>query len=80
MQSQGINLVKLLLKLGKTARNLEIIKTGKCLFWDYFKQAWGSQDSAVDTATGYTLDGRGVRVSVPVGARFFSSPYHPDRF
>jgi hypothetical protein len=31
----------------------------------------GSRDSAVDIATGYGLDGRGVRVRVPVGARFF---------
>jgi hypothetical protein len=31
-------------------------------------------------ATGYRLDGRGVGVLVPVGARFFSSPQLPDRF
>jgi hypothetical protein len=31
----------------------------------------GSRDSAVGIATGYGLDGRGVRVRVPVGARIF---------
>jgi hypothetical protein len=36
-------------------------------------------DSVVDTATGYGLDGRGVSIRVPVGARFFSSPHRPDR-
>jgi hypothetical protein len=34
----------------------------------------GSRDSAVGIATGYGLDGRGVGVRVPVGARF--SPLH----
>jgi hypothetical protein len=32
------------------------------------------------SATGYGLDGQGVGVRVPVGARFFFSPRHPDRF
>jgi hypothetical protein len=36
-------------------------------------------DSTVDIATGYGLDGRGVRVRVPAGTRFFSSPHRPDR-
>jgi hypothetical protein len=34
---------------------------------------------AVSIATGYCLDGWGVRVRVPVGARFFS-PHRPDWF
>jgi hypothetical protein len=29
-------------------------------------------------ATGYGLDGRGVGVQVPVGARFFPTPQRPD--
>jgi hypothetical protein len=33
----------------------------------------GSRDSAVGIATGYVLDGRGDRVRVPGGARFFPS-------
>jgi hypothetical protein len=40
----------------------------------------GGRNSAVDIATGYGLDGRGVGVRVPVRARFFSSPVRPDRF
>jgi hypothetical protein len=36
-------------------------------------------DSAVGVATGYGLDGRGARVSVLVGTRFFSSPCLPDQ-
>jgi hypothetical protein len=36
--------------------------------------------SSVGIATGYRLDGRGVRVRVRVGARFVSSPRCPDRF
>jgi hypothetical protein len=36
--------------------------------------------SAVSIATGYRLEGRGVRVRVPVGVRFFSSPCRPDWF
>jgi hypothetical protein len=38
------------------------------------------RDSSVGIATGYGLDGRGVRVRVPVGARLFSSPRRADRF
>jgi hypothetical protein len=38
------------------------------------------KDSSVGIATGYGLDGRGVRVRVRVGERFFSSPRRPDRF
>jgi hypothetical protein len=37
-----------------------------------------SSDNAVDIATAYELDGRRVGVPVPVGARFFSTPHHPD--
>jgi hypothetical protein len=40
----------------------------------------GSRDSAVGIATGCRLDGQGVGVQVSVGARFFSSPRHRDRF
>jgi hypothetical protein len=40
----------------------------------------GSQNSAVGIATCYVLDGWGVGVQVPVGARFFSSPCHPHWF
>jgi hypothetical protein len=36
-----------------------------------------SWDSAVCIATCYGLDGRGVVVGVPVGARFFSFPRRP---
>jgi hypothetical protein len=32
------------------------------------------------TATGYGLDDQGVGVQVPVGARIFSTPQHPDWF
>jgi hypothetical protein len=39
----------------------------------------GSRDSSVGIATGYGLDGWGVGVPVPGGARFFSSPRRPDR-
>jgi hypothetical protein len=39
-----------------------------------------SRDSAVGIEAGYGLDGREVRVQVPAGARFFSSPRRPDRF
>jgi hypothetical protein len=39
-----------------------------------------SRDSAVGIATGYGLDGRGVGIRVPVGARIFSSPRRPDGF
>jgi hypothetical protein len=38
-----------------------------------------SRDSAVSTATGYGLDGRGVSVRVPVGTRFFFPPPRSDR-
>jgi hypothetical protein len=37
-------------------------------------------DSAVGIATGYVLDGRGVGVLVPVGARFLSSRRRPGWF
>jgi hypothetical protein len=39
-----------------------------------------SQDSSVGTATGCQLDGRGVGIRVPVGARSFSSPRCPHHF
>jgi hypothetical protein len=39
-----------------------------------------SQNSTVGIATGYGLDGWGVGVQVPVGARFFSSPRRQDQF
>jgi hypothetical protein len=39
----------------------------------------GSWDSAVSIETGYELDGRGVGVWVPVGAKMFFSPRHPDQ-
>jgi hypothetical protein len=39
-----------------------------------------SRNSAVGIETGYGLDGRGVGVRVPVGAKFFSSPQRSDRF
>jgi hypothetical protein len=38
------------------------------------------RDSAIGISTGYGLDGRGVGVRVPVGARFFAPPRRPDRF
>jgi hypothetical protein len=37
-----------------------------------------SRDRAVGIATDYGVDGRGVGVPVPVGARIFSSPRRPD--
>jgi hypothetical protein len=39
-----------------------------------------SRDSTVGVATGYRLDGQGLGVRVPVGARFFFSLCHPDWF
>jgi hypothetical protein len=39
-----------------------------------------SRDSAVSIATGYGLDCCGVRVWVPLGPRFFSSPHCPGQF
>jgi hypothetical protein len=38
----------------------------------------GSPGDAVDTVTGYCLDGRGVGVRVSVGLRIFSFPRRPD--
>jgi hypothetical protein len=38
-----------------------------------------SRDSAVDIATSYGLDDRGIGVRVPVGSVMFSSPRGPDR-
>jgi hypothetical protein len=38
-----------------------------------------SRDSAVGIATGYGLNDREVGVRVPVGSKFFTSPYCPDR-
>jgi hypothetical protein len=49
-----------------------ILKFKLILFW--------SRDSAVGIATGYELDGRGVRVRVPIAARCFCSPRSLDRF
>jgi hypothetical protein len=39
-----------------------------------------SLESVVGIATAYGLDGRGIGDRVPVEARFFLSPRHPDRF
>jgi hypothetical protein len=39
-----------------------------------------SPGSSVGTATGYELDGLGLRVRIPVGSRILSSPPRPDRF
>jgi hypothetical protein len=36
--------------------------------------------SRVDIATGYRLDGRGIRIRFPVGANFLPSQSHPNRF
>jgi hypothetical protein len=56
-------------------------------FWDKYlpfliyvftKCSNTSWDSTVGIATGYGLDGQGAGFQVPVGARFFSSPHHPD--
>jgi hypothetical protein len=38
-----------------------------------------SRNSSVGIATGYGLDGRGVRVRVPVGSRIFTSSCLSDR-
>jgi hypothetical protein len=40
----------------------------------------GSQDSSICVATGYGMDGRGVKVQVPIEAIFPFSPSRPDRF
>jgi hypothetical protein len=40
----------------------------------------GSQEISVSIMTGYGLDGGGIGVLIPVWARLFSSPHHPDRF
>jgi hypothetical protein len=40
----------------------------------------GSRDGLVGIAAGFGLDGQRVGVRVSVGARFFSSPHHPDQF
>jgi hypothetical protein len=71
----------------------EIGRIGKNLFWnsqwhyhpELSFQRWINlhllgKNSSVGIATGYVLDGRGVRVRVRVGARLFSSPRRPDRF
>jgi hypothetical protein len=42
------------------------------------KDQW-SRGSAVGTATGCPLDGRGVGIRVPVDQRIFTSSYRPDR-
>jgi hypothetical protein len=39
-----------------------------------------NRDSAVGIATGYELNGWGVRVRVPIEARFFSSPRRKNQF
>jgi hypothetical protein len=39
-----------------------------------------SRDIAVGIATAYGLDDQGFGVLVPVGAKFFSSPFRPDLF
>jgi hypothetical protein len=38
-----------------------------------------SRDSSVGIATGYGLDGRGVRDLIPGGSRIFSFPHNADR-
>jgi hypothetical protein len=38
-----------------------------------------SRDSVVGIATSHGLDNQGVGVQVPVEARIFTSPQHPDR-
>jgi hypothetical protein len=37
------------------------------------------ENNAVDIATGYGVDDRGIGVPVPVEARIFTSPRRPDR-
>jgi hypothetical protein len=44
----------------------------------HINKSFKSRDSIVGIATGYGLDDQGVGVRVPVGARIFSSPCHPD--
>jgi hypothetical protein len=44
--------------------------------WEYI---YSRRDSALGIATGYGLDGRGVGVRVPVGARIFTFPCRSDR-
>jgi hypothetical protein len=43
-------------------------------YWNLTERNFGA-----GIATVYGLDGRGVRVRIPVGVRFFSPPRHPDR-
>jgi hypothetical protein len=52
--------------------SLQFFKVGYNLFL-------GSQDNTVDIGTVYGLDDGNVGVRVPVEARIFISPCHPDR-
>jgi hypothetical protein len=56
------------------------ISTPKIQVFEAEQNAFRSRDSARSTPTGYGLDGQGVGVRVPLGARFFSFPRRPDRF
>jgi hypothetical protein len=48
------------------------------IYLQHVQTHW-SRDSIVCIASNYGLDDRGVRVRVPVGSRFFSSPRRTDR-
>jgi hypothetical protein len=48
--------------------------------WTIFILHVWSRDSAVGTATGYGLEGRGIGVRVPIESRLFSFPRRPDWF
>jgi hypothetical protein len=45
-----------------------------------YKLYYHGHNSAVGIATGYKLDDKGAGFLVPVGARNFISPCHPDWF
>jgi hypothetical protein len=64
-------------KTSNLTQNHIMAITPRILLW-YYTMNW-SRDSSVGIATSYGLDDRGVGVRVPVGARIFSSPQHPDR-
>jgi hypothetical protein len=47
-------------------------------YWGLVIPRTVSRDNAVGIETGYRLDDRGTEFRVPVRARIFSSPRHPD--
>jgi hypothetical protein len=56
--------------------------TPRTVLWEIYSLSglYRSWDSSVGIATGFGLDGRVVRVPVPIRSRIFSSPRRSDRF